>query len=79
LQTAIVMCNYVAFKGAPNCNCNVYVSCSEKGPQQIVMCKYPALKGSPTATLMYLSTLLSKGSQTAIAMCKYSTLLSKGR
>jgi len=51
-----VMCKYCAFKGAPNSNYNVWASCFQRSPKQQLYCE---------------STLLSKGSPTAVVMFKY--------
>jgi len=34
-QTAVVMCKYLAFKGAPNSNCNLQVPCFQRGLQPL--------------------------------------------
>jgi len=50
------MCEYLAFKGAPNSSFNVRVPCFHWGHQQILKC---------------VSALLSKGPPVATLICKY--------
>jgi len=56
IPTAIVICKYLAFKGATTNNCNVQVLCFQRGPDINIKC---------------VSTLLSKGPPTTTVMCKY--------